>query len=213
MDLDFFKQEGNVFFVMDTETTGFHRDTADAIEISVLKVEVTKDGFDVLDTFDTYINPEYPLPDAIVEFNERNNTGVTNELLARSPSKEEAAEKFMDFIGKDWKMKYVVGHNIPFDVKFIDKLLNETGAASQVRFTQYDTLAMSKLHTSGSHKLCDMFEYTDKKYTGEAQGLKGFHNSLADCYATLDVLAFLKDEFYTDKGKKPMVKKPSVYER
>lgn len=213
-DLSYFEKVGNIFFVIDTETTGFSRSNADAIEISALKVGVTKDGFEVLDTFDTYINPNYPLPKEIVEFNERNHTGVTDKLLAKSPSKIAAAQDFVDFIGKDWKMKYVVGHNLPFDVKFIDKLLNETNVVDSLRFTQYDTLSMSREHLSGSHKLCDVFEFSEKKHTETAKDIKGFHNSLADCYATLDVLEFLKNEFYTQNTRPLTVKKSySEYER
>ncbi len=211
--LPYFEQTGNVFYVVDTETTGFSRSNADAIEISALKVEVTDKGFDVIDTFDTYINPEYPLPEAIVEFNEKNHTGVTDELLAKAPSKAEAARNFVDFIDPS-EMKCIVGHNIPFDLKFIEKLLEETGTAEIMRLASLDTLQMSKMHVSGSHKLCDMFELSDKKHTNEANNLIGFHNSLADCYATLDVLDYLKNEFYTKNKEKQAVKrKTNQWER
>ena len=211
--LPYLEQTGNIFYVMDTETTGFSRSNADAIEISALKVEVTENGFDVIDTFDTYINPEYSLPEAIVEFNEKNHTGVTDELLAKAPSKTEAARNFVDFI-KPYEMKFVVGHNIAFDLKFIEKLLEETRTAEAIRFAALDTLQMSRMHVSGSHKLCDMFELSEKKHTNAARDLVGFHNSLADCYATLDVLDFLKKEFYSDKSiKKNKAKKTPSYER
>ena len=187
MDKMFFRTTNNVFFVVDTETTGLHTEDADAIEISALKVRVAEDGYAIEDTFDTYINPGYPLPPAIVEFNARNNTGVTDELLSLSPSKKDATDRFMEFIGDN---RNIVGHNIPFDMGFLNKLLQETGYAL-MEPDLFDTLAESRGKVKGSHKLCSMFEHTSKRYTNSAVGLKGFHNSLADCYATLDVLDYL----------------------
>ncbi len=189
MNTSFFRRIGNMFYIVDTETTGLKTETADAIEISALKVRVMEDGYRVEDTFDTYINPGYPLPPEIIEFNNKNNTGVTDELLAHSPSKKDAADRFIEFVSNG---AVLVGHNIPFDMGFISKLLGETNPNHAIDYDTFDTLEMSReIKQEGRHRLCDMFELSAKKYTNAATGLRGFHNSLADCYATLDVLAYL----------------------
>lgn len=181
------------FIVLDTETTGFKPNAgADAIEVSALKVVKDENGkFKVTETFDTYINPGYPLPPAIVEFNAKNNTGVDDTFLADKPSPEEAAKAVFEFVGDN---PVIIGHNIGFDIGFIDKLYqNQLG----IPFTpneRIDTLALCRDKiASKSHKLGDMFELTQKRNSGENPV---FHNSLADCLATLDVLEFIADKFY-----------------
>ena len=181
------------FFVVDTETTGFSRSNADAIEVSALEVEVRNGKFCVINEFDSYINPQYPLPQAIVEFNEKNDTGVCDEFLADKPLADEVAEQLHAFLG-DYPV--LVGHNLPFDEKFIDKLYRENLGITLETADSIDTLAICRSKMSGSHKLCDVFEQTKKTHSSSTPQ---FHNSLADCYATLDVLEHLKEKYYSNE--------------
>lgn len=180
------------FFVVDTETTGFSRSNADAIEVSALEVVQRNGRFHVVDEFDRYINPQYPLPDAIVEFNERNGTGICDEFLADKPLAHEVAKELHDFLGDN---AILVGHNLPFDEKFIDKLYQSIWKTLDTE-ESIDTLAICRQKMSGSHKLCDVHAKTKGRHSAEHPQ---FHNSLADCYATLDVLEHLKEKYY-DKG-------------
>ena len=180
------------FYVVDTETTGFSRYDADAIEVSALEVVQTNGKFQVVDTFDRYINPQYPLPPAIVEFNEKNGTGICDEFLADKPLAYEVARELHDFLGDE---PVLVGHNLPFDEKFIEKLYTTIGEELTPE-ESIDTLAICRQKMSGSHKLCDVHAKTKGRHSAEHPQ---FHNSLADCYATLDVLEHLKEKYY-DKG-------------
>lgn len=183
------------FFVVDTETTGFSRSNADAIEVSALEVVVKNGKFHIVDEFDSYINPQYPLPEAIVAFNEKNGTGICDEFLADKPLADEVAQQLYNFLGDS---PVLVGHNIPFDEKFIDKLYRENLGMELEPAMSIDTLAISREKLSGSHKLCDVHAQTKGRHSAEHPQ---FHNSLADCYATLDVLEFLKEKFFDkDKG-------------
>lgn len=179
------------FYVVDTETTGFSPSTADAIEVSALKVEVKNGKFCVVDEYDNYINPQYPLPEAIVKFNEKNGTGICDEFLANKPLADEVAKELYDFLGDN---PVLVGHNLPFDEGFINKLFTENLGVSLTPKESIDTLAVCRNKFSGSHKLCDVHEMTDKTHSSENPQ---YHNSLADCYATLDVLEYLKDRYYS----------------
>ena len=180
------------FYVLDTETTGFKPADADAIEVSALKVTVDEDGkFKVVDTFDTYINPGYPLPPAIVAFNEKNQTGVNDDFLADKPNAQEAAKGVRDFIGDD---PVLVGHNINFDIGFINKLYQQVFNIPFDPTNKVDTLTISREKVKAkSHKLEAMFKLTDGRNSAENPM---FHNSLADCLATLDVLEYLKQTYY-----------------
>ena len=181
------------FIVLDTETTGFKPQAgADAIEVSALKVVKDTEGrFKVAETFDIFINPGYPLPPAIVAFNEKNNTGVNDDFLADKPTPEEAAKAVFDFVGDN---PVIIGHNINFDIGFIDKLYQTQLGIPFSPDKKVDTLAVcNKKINSKSHKLGDMFALTEKRNSADNPV---FHNSLADCLATLDVLEYLADTFY-----------------
>lgn len=181
--------ELTTFFVIDTETTGFNVEKNDAIEVSAVKVEKTNSGFKILEQFDSYIDPKYPLPDAIVKFNEENHTGINDELLSIAPDASKVAKELRAFMGDD---PIVVGHNVKFDIKFINKLYSNIWR----KFTpkdSIDTLAIAREKETGSHKLADMFQKSNKIYS---ESVPNFHNSLADCYATLDVLDYLIDNYF-----------------
>lgn len=184
----------DIFYIVDTETTGLSPESADVIEISAVKVQASGNGYHVLESFDTYINPEYPLPEAIVKFNEKNQTGICDELLAKAPLVTEAMQKFHDFVGDS---PVIVGHNIrAFDIAFIDKAYHKGLNISFSPKGNVDTLVLCRnLVHSRRHNLGAMFELSEKKYS---ESCPAFHTSIADCFANLDVLQFLKDTYYPD---------------
>lgn len=187
------------FFVVDTETTGVKIPEADAIEVSALKVHRLENGdFKVVDAFDIYINPEYPLPATIVEFNKKHETGINDELLSTAPLVSEAAQKVKDFLGEN---PVVVGHNINnFDLKILNKMYNKGLSEDFIVADTVDTLLLSRAWVNGKkHNLETMFEFTEKKFSAENPK---FHNAVSDCYATLDVLDYLNKTF-----------KPYTYEK
>lgn len=182
------------FYVVDTETTGFSRSNADAIEVSALEVIQKNGKFQVVNEFDSYINPQYPLPPNIVEFNKKNGTGICDEFLADKPLAGIVAQDLYDFLGDN---PILVGHNLPFDEKFIDKLYRENLGIPLETSESVDTLAICRAKmNNASNKLCDVHAKTKGRHSAEHPQ---FHNSLADCYATLDVLEHLKEKYY-DKG-------------
>ncbi len=214
---DLLKYNG-LLYVMDTETTGFTADTADVIEISAIKVRCENGRLTVLDTIDEYVNPGYPLPPQIVEFNEKNGTGICDRFLADKPCADRAAGKVLEFMGlmerslfgqtviSDNEPVIIVGHNIDkFDMPFIRKFFEaeDTFHASQFNADTVDTLIYSKENYAGKHNLGTMWEYTDKAYCKshlplDKDGNPVFHTSIADCFATLDVLdTFIKRESVT----------------
>ena len=66
----------------------------------------------------------------------RNQTGITDEVLAKAPYAYQAANMLYDFIG-DYPL--IVGHNFAkFDAKFIDKLYSMAGLLFNCRII--DTL-------------------------------------------------------------------------
>lgn len=196
------------FFVVDVETTGFDTSKADVIEIAAIKVtRDEKDGrFKILDQFDCYVNPEYPLPEDIVKFNEENNTGINDELLMRSPKADEAARRFLDFVGEN---PVIVGHNIiSFDSRFIEKLCMK-GADEHFSPSAFtDTLKISREYDNyKKNNLESVFDRSTKRHSAANPQ---FHTAIADVICTLDALEYLDDKFFTKR--EPEYEQPSFYE-
>lgn len=198
----------HTFFIIDTETTGLKPETADAIEVSAVKVELNAHPrtsgrrFNIVSTFDTFINPEYPLPEDIVKFNEANGTGINDELLSKAPLVDEAARKLHAFLGQYRDSPVMVAHNAPFDLGFLDKMYGKVyGTEFDVKRV-IDTLALARSAfrykvDCPNHRLGTLHEMTDGKYSGWYQNRGNTvtaHTAISDCIMTLDVLNMLCDK-------------------
>ena len=117
--------------VFDIETTGLSVKNCKITEIGAVKI---RDG-EIIDTFNTFVNPEVPIPAEIVEL-----TSITDEMVADAPKIKEALNSFFEFIGGGRKL--LVAHNANFDTGFIRYAAEECG----MEFTNpyLDTVALSR---------------------------------------------------------------------
>lgn len=116
------RQEQCCFTSSVPERTGRYADFADMIEIAVLKVmKESGNRFRILDKFDQYINPQYPLPKNTVAFNIKNKTGITDELLSKAPTADIATKGLENFL--QVQKPFIVGHNI---ILYDYRILNRT---------------------------------------------------------------------------------------
>ena len=81
------KQE--TYVALDLEMTGLSAKQDRIIEIGAVKV---KDGI-VVDTFETFVNPECPIPSKIVQL-----TGINDAMVKDAPLDEEAVSEFLKFV-------------------------------------------------------------------------------------------------------------------
>src|SRR5713226_9086265 len=94
------------FVVLDTETTGLRPGPDRVIEVAGIRLR----GGEVVDSFQSLINPNRRLPPFIVQF-----TGITQEMVSKAPS---AAQIFPDFL-RFIEGAIIVGHNVGFDIGFL----------------------------------------------------------------------------------------------
>ena len=95
------------YTVIDTETTGLN-DNDRIVEIAALRV---RNGVGV-ESFEEMVNPGIPISPGASKVN-----GITNAMVKKCPSFYDIKDKFLSFIGDD----VLIGHNIPFDLKFIKR--------------------------------------------------------------------------------------------
>lgn len=95
-----------IFVVVDLETTGGAGADAGITEIGAVKVQ----GGEVIGEFTTLVNPGIDIPPFIATL-----TGITNSMVAGSPSVRTAVTMFFEFAGEC----VFVAHNAPYDIGFL----------------------------------------------------------------------------------------------
>lgn len=102
------------FVVLDVETTGGSPETASLTEIAAARYR----GGELLQTFQTLVRPDGPIPPFIIAL-----TGISDAMVAGAPPVASVLPSLLEFVGTS----VVVGHNVRFDLAFLDHALARTG--------------------------------------------------------------------------------------
>ncbi|MDF1741073.1 MAG: exonuclease domain-containing protein [Verrucomicrobiales bacterium] len=162
------------YVVVDIETTGGNAKWNRVTEIGAVKI---RNG-EVIDKWQTLINPERSIPWRIVDL-----TGITDEMVAEAPIFARVADEFEAFMGE----AVFVAHNAKFDYSF----LKEEFARLERGF-YYPTLCtvvasrryFPGLKSYGLSKLCTHFEIE----------LESHHRALCDAQATAEILMRINEK-------------------
>lgn len=117
------------FVVFDTETTGLSAASERLTEIGAVRIR----GGEVVEEFDTFVNPGRPIPPKITEL-----TGITGEMVKDAPSEAEALRMFAEFAGGC----ILIAHNAPFDMSFLGAAAARSGRELQA--TSLDTVPLCR---------------------------------------------------------------------
>ncbi len=117
------------FVAFDIETTGLNALNDRMTEIGA----VIFSGGTILKSFNTFVDPEMPIPADITKL-----TGIRDSDVAGAPKEKKALQEFMAFAGD----RPLIAHNAHFDVGFMKAAANRNG----IRFSPVflDTLALSQ---------------------------------------------------------------------
>jgi DNA polymerase-3 subunit epsilon len=118
------------FAVLDVETTGGSPATAALTEIAV----ATFRGGERLTTFQTLVDPGCSVPPLISLL-----TGITDDMVAGAPAVSSVLPSLLEIVDGT----VLVGHNIAFDLSFLDAALRASGR-EPLGNTAVDTLALAR---------------------------------------------------------------------
>jgi len=158
------------FVVVDTETTGGTPDDGSLIEVAGAAYR----GGVRLGMVDTLVDPGFPIPPFVQEL-----TGITDAMVAGAPRLEEVVPQLHALLGD----AVVVGHNVAFDVGFIDAAMACCGQAP-IANPCVDTLGLARRLVRDLVPDCALGTL--------AAGLRlehqPRHRAMADVLATADLL-------------------------
>lgn len=166
--------------VIDLEMTGLSPKVDRICEVAVIR---GRDGV-VDDEFHTLVKPAAPMSEGALAVH-----GLTPEILADAPTFPEVAARVSEVLGDS----AVVAHNVPFDMTFLQRELEESGHGFTPAPITVDTLLMARrLFAFRRNNLGDV---------ARALGipLDNAHRALHDARATFHVYARMLEILDPDK--------------
>ena len=158
------------YCVLDLETTGLSPNYDSIIEIGIIKVKENK----IVDKYNSLINPGFLINEYITSI-----TGITNEMLKGKAKIIDLKKEVLNFIGND----VLVGHNISFDVSFLQKGFNEELKNEYIDTLQFCRKLFKEL---SHHRLTDMSNYLEIS--------RNEHRSMSDCLCTKELYDCIKEK-------------------
>lgn len=165
--------EDAVYVVVDLETTGLRPGSSQICEIGAVKIV----GFEVVDEFETLVDPHVPLGAAVSAL-----TGLTDRQLRGAPPPAAAVRSFLSFAGD----AVLVAHNARFDLAFLDRE-TERLTGSRLAAPVVDTVALARRVLAGRVPRASLAQLS--YFFGTS--VQPCHRALPDAQATAEVLLAL----------------------
>jgi DNA polymerase-3 subunit epsilon len=165
--------EDATYVVVDLETTGLSPGSSQICEIGAVKIA----GFEVVDEFETLVDPRVALTPTITAI-----TGLTNGQLRGAPVPRVAVSRFLSFAGD----AVLVAHNARFDLAFLDRE-TELLTGSRLAAPVVDTVSLARRVLAGRVPRASLAQLS--YFFGTS--VQPCHRALPDAQATAEVLLAL----------------------
>ncbi|AVQ99211.1 ATP-dependent helicase DinG [Oceanobacillus iheyensis] len=163
------------FVVIDLETTGHSAVKRDKIiEVGIVVIEENE----IVDSYGTFLNPGKSIPEFISSL-----TGIRDEDVKDAPTFEERAEE----IAVLFEDSYLIAHNVPFDMGFINAEFAAVGR-ELLKNPVLDTVELARVlyPKAPSYKLGQLAEYLGIHHEDP-------HRALSDAYVTAKLFLKLRE--------------------
>lgn len=167
------------YVVIDLETTGHSPQKEDRIiEVGIVVIENDQ----ITDSYSTLLNPEKPIPPFI-----SNLTGIVDDHVVGAPLFHEEADEIIDI----FRDSYLVAHNVPFDLGFLNGELSKVGKQA-LDNAVLDTVELARIlyPKAPGFKLGQLAAHLDIQHEDP-------HRALSDAFVTAKLLLKLKEKLTT----------------
>lgn len=179
-----------IFVCLDCETTGLDLEKDQIIEIALVRFNFDQ----VLDSFETLIDPSIPIPEASTAIHH-----ITDAMVAGKPKIGEIIPKVFDFLGKS----ILVGHGITTDVTFISNAAKRLSIPSRLSSHPFvDTLRLARLYGESPTNSLE----TLRRHFNIAE--EGAHRAMNDVVVNVEVFKYLSRHFKTTEQMLERLKSP-----
>jgi len=170
-----------LFAIVDIETTGFSPKRGDKIlEISIVTSDM--DG-QIIESYETLINP-------LREVSASHIHGITAEMVKNAPLIEDVIDEIIYHLNN----KTIVGHNINFDLNFInyeiERLIGNQNSLNGICTLQLSKQIFPDLPVRKLESLCEYFDIENQNS----------HSAYSDCVSTVKLFNILKSQLITSIG-------------
>ncbi len=169
------------FVCVDLEMTGLEFDTAEIIEVAFIRFR----GKEVLETFETLIDPCCEIPQASIAIH-----NITNDMVVGKPKIAEVVPELARLIGRH----IIVGHGVGYDIKLLVRDAKKAGINCTLENnTIVDTLRMARLYgespINSLEQLRQHFHIADQ----------GAHRAMSDTLVNMEVFQYLARNYRNTK--------------
>lgn len=159
------------YAVVDIEGTGSPANKNGITEIAI----VLYDGKDIVDQYETLINPKIPIPKYVAKL-----TGISDKMVADAPLFEEVAPTILKLLNKTT----FVAHNAGFDYPYLKYFLEQSGY-------NLDTPVLCTLELS-RRAFPNLVKHGLESLCGDLKiGIDNRHRAGGDALATAKVLELI----------------------
>jgi DNA polymerase-3 subunit epsilon len=160
-----------IYAIVDIETTGGQAQIHAITEIAI----VIYDGENIINKYQTLINPEQEIPSFIQSL-----TGISNEMVAQAPYFSQVARDVYTILNG----KIFVAHNVSFDYSFVSLHLRKYGYildSEKLCSIKLARKVMPGLPSYSLGKICDHFQIS----------INGRHRAMGDALATTTLFGMI----------------------
>lgn len=161
------------FVVLDVESTGLAPGRHRVIEVGAVIVKGGEPG----ERFQRLINPGRKIPQFITRF-----TGISEAMVRKAPPAGDVLRQLRAFAGD----RPLVGHNVGFDLGFLNYEADQTGLPALFPMEGIDTIALARHYLTGMRRAS-----LDRVATALHLPIHTRHRALPDALLTAQVFALL----------------------
>lgn len=182
--------DNDEFVCIDCEMTGLDAEKDQIIEVAFMRFK----GKEVIDSFETLIDPECVIPEASMVFHK-----ISQDMVQGKPKIAEVLPELLKRVGRT----IIVGHGVTYDVALLARDAKRAGLPCTLESNQIiDTLRMARLY--GESPINSLEQLRQHFHIAE----QGAHRAMSDVLVNVEVFQYLARNYHSTKQLLEVLSRP-----